>query len=169
MGKFSFEDKIKAVQDYLEGKESFRDIGKRIGIDHKSIASWVALYNEHGPDGLILRYTNYSAEFKIDVLNYMNEKGTSLLDTAAIFKIPSPSTILQWKKVLEEQGIDALTLKKRGLPSMNKSTKKKQPVEGSQEVLLAEIDRLKMENAYLKKLNALVQEERKLKSAKKHR
>lgn len=168
MGKFSFEDKMKAVQDYLEGKESFRDIGKRIGIDHKSIANWVALYNEHGPDGLILRYTNYSAEFKIDVLNYMNEKGTSLLDTAAIFNIPSPSTILQWQKVLEEQGIDALTLKKRGRPSMNKNTKKKQPVEGSQE-LLAEIDRLKMENAYLKKLNALVQEERKLKSAKKHR
>ena len=44
---------------------------------------------------------------------------------------------------------------------MKKETKKEQPVEGSQEALLAEIERLRMENAYLKKLNALVQEERK--------
>ena len=33
---------------------------------------------------------------------------------------------------------------------MKKETKKEQPVEGSQEALLAEIERLRMENAYLK-------------------
>lgn len=51
---------------------------------------------------------------------------------------------------------------------MKKDTTK-QPVEGSKEALLAEIERLKMENAYLKKLNALVQEERKLKNVKKRK
>ncbi|PLR82298.1 IS3 family transposase [Bacillus canaveralius] len=155
MGKFSFEDKLKAVQDYLEGKESYRDIGNRIGTDHKSIVKWVALYNAHGPDGLKFRYTNYSAQFKIDVLNYMNETGTSLLETAAIFNISAPTTILQWQKVLEEQGTDALHSKKRGRPSMKKDPKKKQPVEGSPEALLAEIERLRMENAYFKKVECL--------------
>ena len=33
----------------------------------------------------------------MDVLNFMNETGTSLLETAVIYNIPDPSTILQWK------------------------------------------------------------------------
>ncbi|PND12664.1 hypothetical protein CW304_24935 [Bacillus sp. UFRGS-B20] len=44
--------------------------------------------------------------------------------------------------------------KKTGASNDEKETKKEQPVERSQEALLAEIERLRMENAYLKKLNA---------------
>jgi transposase-like protein len=165
MGKFSYEDKLQAVNDYLEGKESYRDIGNRIGTDHKSIVKWVALYNAHGPEGLKFRYTNYSTQFKIDVLNYMNEKGTSIGETAAIFNIPAPSTLLQWKEQLETLGLDALEQKKKGRPSMknkNGNTPKNPDlVEGSIEALQAENERLRMENAYLKKLNALVQNKEK--------
>ncbi len=39
-----------------------------------------------------------------------------------------------------------------------KQTKKQSPVEGSLEALQAENERLRMENVFLKKLNALVQE-----------
>lgn len=169
MSKFSFEAKMKAVEAYLDGKESFRDIAKRIGTLHQTIQKWVALYKAHGPDGLQSSYTNYAAQFKMDVLNFMREKGTSLIETAAFFNISAPSTILQWKRAFDEQGVDALYSKKRGRPTMKKGSKKKQPVEGSQEALIAEIERLRMENAYLKKLNALVQEERKLKNVKKHK
>jgi transposase len=42
-------------------------------------------------------------------------------------------------------------------PKKEKMSKKK-PNTDTQEDLLAEIERLRMENAYLKKLNALVQE-----------
>jgi transposase len=99
----------------------------------------------------------------------MTETGTSLIETAAIYQISSPSTILKWRKQLEEQGVDALLSKKRGRPSMKKETKKTKPVEGSQEALLAEIERLCMENAYLKKLNALVQEKEKLQNKTKRK
>ena len=57
-------------------------------------------------------------------------------------------------------------IQKTGASNDEKETKKEQPVEGSQEALLAEIERLRMENAYLKKLNALVQEERKSQNVK---
>jgi len=157
MGNFSTEEKLQAVQAYLTGKESYREIGARIGSDHKAVVKWVALYQAHGTEGLVTRYTAYSKEFKMDVLNFMNESGTSLLETAAIYNIPAPTTILRWKRVLEEQGEDALQSKKKGRPAMKRETKKPTPAEGSAEALQAEIERLRMENAFLKKLNAFVQ------------
>lgn len=42
-----------------------------------------------------------------------------------------------------------------------KGLQKQEPAEGSTEALQAELERLRMENAYLKKLNALVQNKEK--------
>ncbi|USK32354.1 transposase [Bacillus sp. F19] len=47
---------------------------------------------------------------------------------------------------------------------MKKEPKKSTHVEGSVEALQAELERLRMENAYLKKLNALVQNKENLKT-----
>jgi transposase len=105
----------------------------------------------------------------MDVLNFMSESGTSLLDTAAIYNISAPTTILQWKRILEEHGVDALQPKEKGRPSMKKE-KKPTLAADSVEALQAEIDRLRMENAYLKKLNTLVQsKEEKLRSKTKRK
>ena len=114
-------------------------------------------------------YTNYSIEFKMDVLNYINEMGASIEEATAVFNIPASSTVSNWKHLFETQGIDALQPKTKGRPSMKKETKKNQPVEGSEEALQAEIERLRMENAYLKKLNALVQEKEKLQNKTKRK
>ena len=160
MAKFTAEEKLQAVLRYLKDKESFREIAKSLGADDKIIRVWMKQYEYHGVEAFIKRYTNYSAQFKLDVLNYMIEQGTSLNETAAIFGIAAPSTIIQWRKQFETKGFDALQSKKKGRPSMKKETNKQPkqaPVEGSPEALQAEIDRLRMENEYLKKLNALVQ------------
>jgi transposase len=105
-------------------------------------------------------YTNYPIEFKMDVLNYMVETGASVTETSAVFNIPTPSTVWNWKWLVETSGIDALRAKKRGRPPM-KDSKKQKPVEGSEEALRKENERLRMENAYLKKLQALIQEKEK--------
>lgn len=164
MAKFSAEDKLNAVQRYLSGGEGYESIGKSIGTDRKSIVKWVKQYEHNGVNAFIKQYTNYSPQFKLNVLNYMTENGTSLLETAAIFNIAAPSSIIVWKKQLELQGLDALQPKKKGRPSMKKELNKQPkpvPAEGSYEAILAENERLRMENEYLKKLNALVQSKEK--------
>ena len=143
---------------------------KYMEFSHNLIKKWVLQYQYNGEEGLIKSYTNYTVQFKLDVLNYMNEQGTSLYETAAIFNISAPSTILDWKLKLETEGLDALKSKKKGRPSMKKETKKSiQPVEGSLEALQAENERLRMENAYLKKFNALVQMQEKLQTKSKRK
>jgi transposase-like protein len=170
MAKFNTEDKLAAVQRYLEGNESYRSIGVSIGTSESVVMNWVAQYKHHGVKGICKKsYTSYSSQFKLDVLNYMNDHGTSPNETATIFNISSPSMIRKWRIQFESQGMDALESKKKGLLSMKKESKKSTPVEGSVEALQAELERLRMENAYLKKLNALVQNKEKSPNKTKHK
>jgi transposase len=169
MAKYSTEFKLSVVEHYLQNKCSKKALSRLFNVSRSDVQKWIALYDNHGVEGLSSTYTNYSAAFKLDVLNFMIDTGTSLIETAAIYNIPAPSTILRWKNLLVQQGIDALESKKKGRPSMKKESKKSTPSEGSFEELQAENERLRLENAYLKKLNALVQEERKLKNAKKRK
>jgi transposase-like protein len=162
MTKCSTDEKLQAVIRYQNGSESLKGIAKSIGIHDSVLSNWIRL--NHGEEAFKNGYTTYSAQDKLDVLNHMNEHGTSARETAAVFNIASHSTILSWKRSLELQGIDALQPKKKGRSSMKKEPEERKNqtlVEGSVEALQAEVDRLRMENAYLKKLNALVQNKEK--------
>ncbi|QQZ09505.1 IS3 family transposase [Heyndrickxia vini] len=162
MSKYSFELKLRAVLDYLEGKDSFQIVASRFNVSLTPLKNWVAHYRKNGEAGLISNYTNYDIQFKMDVLNYMSEFGASLTQAAAVYNISSPSTILQWQRQVERLGVDALLPKKKGRPSMKKEIKKSVPVEGSYEALQAENERLRMEIAYLKKLRGLNSRKRKI-------
>ena len=160
MAKMSSEQKLAAVERYLTSRESSRAVAADFGISHRYLLTLANQYQKNGVEVFVRRYTNYTKAFKLDVLNYMTEHGTSLNETAAIFKIAGASSVRNWKKQFETVGEDALQPKKKGRQSMKKESTK-QPknalVEGSPEALQAEINRLRMENEYLKKLNALVQ------------
>jgi transposase-like protein len=173
MSKYSFEDKLKILSGYKEEKTSQNEYAKEKGVIKAQFQYWLRLYELHGEEGLQSTYTNYTTEFKLDVLNFMAHSGMSLMDTAATFMLPTFSMVYEWKKKFEEGGIDALEPKKKGRPFMMKDKQSKSmkqtPAEGSVEALQAEIDRLRMENAYLKKLKALVQNKEKSPNKTKHR
>jgi transposase len=162
MAKFTGDDKLAAIQRYLTGEESYITIAKSIGTSDSVVRNWVMQYEQHGIEVLFKKsYASYSAQFKLDVLNYMNDNGTSPNETAVIFNITSPALIRKWRSQFESDGMGALESKKKGRSTMKKKSKKNQPIEGSKEALEAENERLRMENAYLKKLQALIQEKEK--------
>jgi transposase len=173
MSKFTAENKIQIVLRYFEGNESIEKIAGEVKVSPSILSGWVRLFEQHSKEAFIRSYTNYSGEFKLDVLNYMNETGTSSYDTAAIFNISSPGMIRNWRKAFETGGVDALQSKKKGRPSVKKVSKlnkeQQPPGEGSIEALRTENERLRMENAYLKKLNALVREQEKLQTKSKRK
>jgi len=78
MANFTAEEKLRAALRYLNGNESSYTIAKSIGTDHKAILNWVKQYEYNGAEAFIKRYTNYTAQFKLDVLNFIIENGTSV-------------------------------------------------------------------------------------------
>lgn len=161
MAKYSLETKLAAVHAYVDGTESFKVTAEQYNVDITMLKEWVASFRNHGVKAFQKTYTNYPVEFKMDVLNYMNETGASMREAISVFNISCVKTVREWKHLFETQGIDALQPPKKERQSMKKEQKKNQSVEKSQEGLQAEVERFRMENAYLKKLHALIQEKEK--------
>ncbi|SDZ46692.1 Transposase and inactivated derivatives [Bacillus sp. 166amftsu] len=167
MSKFSSKEKLQIVKQYFDGVDGGKRIAKSLGIHSSIIYQWIKQYEAFGEKAFEKRYTTYSLQYKLDVLNYMEKQGTSMRETAAIFNIPSHEIIRRWRVAYDSNGVDALRSKKKGRPAMKNKKAKIQPkqdqvlAEGSIEALQAENERLRMENDYLKKLNALVQKKNK--------
>lgn len=164
MSKYSSELKIEIVQYMLEGNHSFGDASRKYEITKSQIQKWVRLYKNQGIEGLIPKYSSYSGDFKIRVVEYMHNHNASKFDTAAKFGIPSMTTVSKWERIYYQEGPEALYRNSRGRSrkNMNNKSKKIKISKDEEENLVEEVQRLRMENAYLKKLNALVQEREKL-------
>ncbi|MFF2910088.1 transposase, partial [Paenibacillus sp. NPDC057934] len=81
MTKFSIDEKLQAIMRYKNGSESLKIIAKSIEVHHSVFFNWIRQYEHHGEEAFIKGYTSYSAQDKLDVLNYMNEYGTSVRET----------------------------------------------------------------------------------------
>lgn len=158
MKRFSEEEKLMAVKKYLSNEGSFKRIGDSIGADEGDVRSWVQRFQYHGNEAFKNSYARYSVKDKLNVLTYMKEQGTSIRETAAIFNIKSRRTLKRWQTLYENGGIDALKPKGKRRPSMKKiKNKQENPTTQSIDALQAELEYLRAENAYLKKLKSLVQ------------
>lgn len=161
MAKYSAEFKLKIVKEYLEGNLGSKLLTKKHDIsDHSLILTWTRVFKAFGEEGLRRKQTKqlYPVQFKLDVLNFMKQTGASYRDTAIQFKINSPSLIARWNGILLKDGIDGLKDKTKGRPSMKKkqANKAKNNLEtmSREEQLNREIELLRLEVAYLKKLKA---------------
>lgn len=98
----------------------------------------------------------YTPEFKKQVIETMRREKLSYGETARRFKINSHGAIEKWERIYLTEGPEGFAVEHRGRKSTGRP--RKLPVE-LEEDLLAENQRLRAENAYLKKLQALVLED----------
>jgi transposase len=155
--KYTEEFKLTVVKDYLVGSGGYKAIAKKYNISAFSIVrNWVRIYRSQGAEGLKnkLRNAEYSVEFKLEVIYYYLNGEVSYTDTATHFGINNPSTICLWLKNFNKYGIEGL-LKPRGRPSMTKEKTAKKQTTNREKQLEEENELLKIQVAYLKKLQAL--------------
>lgn len=113
----------------------------------------------------------YTGEFKQKVVETMKKEKLSYRETAREFDIPNGDKVVaKWERIYLEEGPEGLYIERRGRASAAVGTKKGRPPKLDRKVeedLIAEVQRLRAENAYLKKLNALVTE--RVRQEKKHK
>lgn len=168
MSKYSSEFKLKVIK-YYEERHSFLSTAKYFNIPAKStVQKWVRKYQKHGEKGLIKNNQKYNGEFKQYVIEYMHNNHLSCLETAIQFNLAGDYIVDKWERIYYEEGPQALYEERRGRKkNMSSKPKKKNLNKEVEEDLIAENQRLRMENEYLKKLNALVQERIKRENKKK--
>ena len=102
-------------------------------------------------------FKKYSPEFKLSVILDMREHQLGYVETSRKYGINSHSRIMNWERKYLEEGYEGLMKENRGRPSLEGKKRGRSPKldKKVEEDLIAENQRLRMENEYLKKLSAL--------------
>lgn len=166
--KHPYSKRLQIVSKVLDEHYPIRTTAKLFDVNQRQVKYWVALYSRYGEEGLRMQPRYYPLEFKYKVLQDMLENQLTLQETALKYGIPSPSTILFWKRKYDKEGVSGLS---KGSRIWSESMVKEDDLTSDREVkqeissnekekkdLLKELEFFKAENAYLKKLRALVQE-----------
>ena len=167
--KYNYKFRLDCVRAVLKGNHSITWVAKEKGITASNLRLWLTFYNQYGMEGLKSRERrNYSTSFKHEVLLVINKEHLSLRSACVRFNIPSESVIINWRKAYELNGQLGLLPQPKGrpkkmkLPIKRKARKSAKPLTREEELLI-ENEYLKAENELLKKLQALVQMNKKQK------
>lgn len=96
--KVDYENKLKAVLEYLDGNTSQTIMAKKYGVSIASFQTWIRKYKSEGEDGLkpSTTYKKYSKETKYSaVLDYLNGT-TSQEEICKKYKISSKVQLQRW-------------------------------------------------------------------------
>lgn len=161
--KYTDEFKLQLVHEYFDGRSGGLDtIAAKHEVSRSPLRRWINLFKAGGEQQLISVRRTYDGNFKIHVVEYMHQNYLSLNQAAANFGIQSPPTVAKWERIYYEEGKEALFEERRGRSNKLSAAKKGRPPKkdvNEDEDLLAEVQRLRMENEVLKKLIALTQKQ----------
>jgi transposase len=154
MAKYSNEFKERAVKHFK--MYGLSDTLRVYNISANTIYKW----ERYVESGELMRKVNskYSVADKLEIINYYRENGK--IATEEKYDISS-SSFYRWERQLEEYGVEALAKDGRGRPKGPKKDISKN------KDLMAELQRLRLENMYLKKLKALVEKREEQENKKK--
>ena len=154
MTKYNTEFKMEVVKEYLEENISYPQISNKYCIPSETIIiKWVNAYKSQGYDGLKVKRQNtqYTLEFKLNVVNLYLTGEMSYQSLANELKINNPSIITRWVKDFREKGIEGLEPKKKGRPSkMPKLPKKSKDIKIDSSANLTNLENNSLTEAQLK-------------------
>ena len=123
--KLTDEERISAVQEYLNGEGSYRSIARKYGVDHKLLRVLVGRAQTEGIESIKIRPVNrkYTVETKLAaVQEYLAGKGRQL-DICKKYHITNNNLLIQWIKCYNNgKDFKERTRSERGI-TMNKGRK----------------------------------------------
>jgi transposase len=167
--KYNYGFRLQCVELVLKGKSSIREVASVKGFEESNLRLWLGFYEKYGKAGLRPRGNqHYDQVFKSHVLETIDREQLSLRSACVRFNIPSESTLVSWRKAYELKGHAGLIAQRKGRPPQMKQPIKRKPRKSTkpltrEEELLRENEYLRAENELLKKLQALVQTNKKQK------
>lgn len=163
MGKYETRFKLKVVESFLAGDGGAKLLARRWSVPEEKIRTWVSHYRLHGVAALQPKRSAYTADFKLQVLKHQDREQLSSRQVAAIYDIRNPNQVVVWRRVLGGGGVTALEGRRR-TPPMKPGKPNSEPPDPdsarSNRALREEVEQLRAEVAYLKKLEALVRANR---------
>ena len=161
--KYSSELRLKAVEDYLSGKGTMKQIREKYGIlANKQLINWIKWYNGHrelkersSAKGEIYmtkgRKTTQEERAKIVAFCIEHNKDYGL--TVETYKV-SYQQIYAWVRKYEEGGVDKLK-DNRGRTKPAEEMTEIEKLKAEMKILEAKNRQLEIENAFIKKLREL--------------
>jgi transposase-like protein len=109
---YTAEEKQRAVEEYLQGKGSLREISRRYHIPNKeTLRRWIEVYNSNielrdyspRPEVYVAMRKKTTKEERQEIVIYCLEHGKDYKSTAVKYEV-SYSQVYQWVRHYEEQG-----------------------------------------------------------------
>jgi transposase len=161
MKKYETKFKLKVVESFLAGEGGAKLLARRWSVPEEKVRTWVSHYRLHGVAGLQPKRGAYSAHFKHQVLLHQDREQLSSRQVAAIYDIRNPNQITVWRRAFVDGGVAALEDRRQVDPMKVEEPNPEPPDNASSyRALREEVERLRAEVAYLKKLEALVRANR---------
>ena len=123
--KLTDEERIAAVQEYLEGKGSYATIAKRYGINHERFRQMVIRAKVDGIESVKIRRRNkkYTAEIKLKAVTEYLEGKYSQMEICAKYHITQDAVFRKWISCYNSgKDFKERTRSERGI-TMNKGRK----------------------------------------------
>ena len=160
---YSEELKIQAVEEYLSGKGSQREICRKYGIlSDKQLQNWIKWYNGHREfkerssakgEIYMTKGRKTTQEERVEIVAFCIEHGKDYGLTTETYNV-SYQQIYSWVKKYEDKGVEGLT-DRRGKTKPDSELTEEERLRQENKILHAKIKDQEMEIALLKKLREL--------------
>lgn len=159
--------KLQVAKQACKTSTSVKAVARHHGLDFSTVRRWAATYRLHGWRGFHRKARSYDLAFKLEVLEKVRQEGMSAREATTYFQIGSAGAVAQWQQRYADGGAQALSPPPLPPPKPMKKTRSSKPAQDmSRDELLKEVAYLRAETAYLKKLDALIQQEQAAQRAK---